>query len=86
MPAPVPRIKCPKCIGIGTIPLPFPLRQVLTVLRRNRMTPREIHSVIHGDIGVTAICNRLEQLRGLGLVDRAEHRRGWVYFKTPKQT
>lgn len=58
----------------------------LLVLRR--ATPRELHAAIiarhGGNIGVTAICNRLEQLRGLGLVDRAEAERGWVYFKTKK--
>lgn len=81
----LPRIPCPKCRTVGTVPLPKPLREVLTVLRNSRSTPREIHEALGNQgIGVTAICNRLEQLRGLGLVDRAPAERGWVYFKTKK--
>lgn len=80
-----PKVRCPKCTGAGTVDLPAPLQEALTTLRAlgGRSTPRELHDAIvarfGGDFGVTAICNRLEQLRDLELVTRSAGARGWIY-------
>lgn len=82
---PVPKVPCPKCVGTGSIPLPKPLQETLRALGRDRLTPQQVHERIKGHLGVTAVCNRLKQLRGAGFVGREQRGRGWVYFKTPNK-
>lgn len=80
-----PIIACSKCNGTGKIELPAPLLEVLTVMNdepRKMWLVSEIHKLApnYTSFGVTAINNRLEALRELGLVTREKFGKQWRYF------
>lgn len=70
------------------MPLPKPLAETLGCLRRSQRgaTAEELHVLLinkHGGaFGVTAVSNRLEELRELGFVDRKRHGKFWRYQRT----
>lgn len=84
------KIECQKCRGTGLANLPKALEQTLAHIPRNGTSADELHAVllsVHGGtFGVTAVNGRLEQLRGLGLVERKQEGRGVRYFRSTKTT
>lgn len=78
-------ICCPTCRGEGTAPLWETLQQSLDLLRQHGpLTATQLHKLWQREHpyprrGVTAINNRLEELRELGFVEREQARRGWIY-------
>jgi len=71
-------IPCPKCNGSGRVFLPCLLNAVRQRLRGGRTAP-ELLDQFPG-VGVTALNNRLEKLRALGLVTRKREGRAWRYW------
>lgn len=66
-------ILCGHCAGEGTVPLPEHLSEVLRIIRSRPSTVAEILSARRkaGErIGHTAINQRVEKLRQLGLAER----------------
>lgn len=78
-------ICCPTCHGEGRAPLWRTLQETLDLLRaRGPLSATQLHEmwqVAHpfDRRRVTAINNRLEELRDLGFVERERAGRGWVY-------
>lgn len=74
---------CPKC-GEGSVPLPESLQETLNEVRRTPgFTAQEMLDRFPG-IGVTAINNRLEDLRRIGLVRRQRDSHSWRYYPARK--
>lgn len=84
------KTKCPKCKGTGAVPLTAKLDAVYRALpvytslvsAKGSTTAGEIAERL--DIKPTAANNRLEKLRKLGLVERAELTTGWGYYRKPQ--
>ena len=73
---------CPKCKGAGQIPLSDVLLATLIELRRTPgFTASEFIDRFPG-VGVTAINNRLEDLRGAGYARRERNGHTWRYYPT----
>ena len=75
---PAVRVPCSSCGGTGHVPLVPSLSETLDALRDG---PRTAESLAH-ELNVwntTAMNNRLEKLRALGLVSRVRVVRGYVY-------
>ena len=74
---------CPRCRGAGKVPLSEHLLSVLRLLERKSGTAIELRERAGGDRRwaptAKAFNNRLEELRGLGLVTREKVGREWVY-------
>lgn len=84
-----PTFPCPKCAGVGKLALnKFLLETLQTVKKLRGATAKEIHFALNAgeNIHTTAINNRLEDLRALGLVirNRSEDGKSWVYSPAPK--
>lgn len=82
-----PAIPCPKCGGLGMVDMSLELFYVLFELRGKGTSAREIFDTLkaqgraEGIITITAINNRLEELRRLEFVDRFKFGRGWKYVR-----
>lgn len=75
-----PHVCCPKCNGDGKIPMPDELWEVLNVLRWHGPKCAEQVALEVDWFGhQTAINNRLEALRDMGLVKREKKGRMWMY-------
>lgn len=75
-------MQCPKCDGDGRIPLTEALRAMLLELRR---TPGFVAADFvdrFPGVGVTAINNRLEDLRNAGYARRERDGHSWRYYPT----
>jgi len=66
------RIQCDKCQGAGKIQLPADLQSTLAAIRSGLRTTKEIYrrDPNRKFFGQTAVNNRLERLRALGLITR----------------
>lgn len=79
---------CPECNGKGTVLLKDGQLLILAILRRRKrpMTAQDILVAGEiGDVGVTAMNNRLERLRDLDFVVRERRGRAWAYSMAPKK-
>jgi hypothetical protein len=77
-PKPAVHIHCSRCEGTGRVPLVPSLDETLRALARGPRTPSELSDAL--DVPGTAMNNRLEKLRALGLVTRWHAvSRGYVY-------
>lgn len=75
-----PAVTCAACNGCGKVALPDPLWEVITLLRQTGpSTAQHLHQLLRFDGEVTAINNRLEDLRLLGLATRQRMGRRYVY-------
>lgn len=77
---------CGACDGTGRVPLPPSLLEMLILLKnRRQLTATDLRRLTKADVGVTAINNRLEELRRLGLVERERYtgpgrgKHGWLW-------
>ena len=80
-------VSCKACAGKGSVELPEHLVQMLAILRGGPpLSAPEVYlrTLDREAFGVTAINQRLEDLRGLGLVER--ERRGKTYFYKARET
>ena len=77
----IPSICCPTCGGRGTTKLEGTLLKTFLEVRRfHSLSAVELHSLPTSEhVSITAINNRLEDLRQLGLLDRIRNGRRWVY-------
>ena len=82
-----PIIKCPRCDGSGRVVLNGLLATTLALVSFqsegvtvNEAWRRNLTAWPSSNIKITAINNRLEELRRLGLVDRKKEGRAWRYF------
>lgn len=74
------RVKCPKCKGTGMSPMDAMIQATMRALRRSPgRTASDLLPQFPG-VGVTAINNRLEKLRALGLVRRERRGHAWAYY------
>ena len=77
-------MKCPKCKRDGADPgrvLPGELRRTLRFVKLNPATSAPyLAREFTGEAGYTAVNNRLERLRKLGLVLRERDGRAWRYY------
>lgn len=78
-----PTRKCGACDGTGRVTLPVSLLEILSLLsNREALTATQLRRLTKADVGVTAINNRLEELRSLGLLTRKRFAgRGWKYSR-----
>lgn len=78
------KMTCPRCRGAGTVELSPHLMVLLLWLRVNgRATVAQAHRALRLPSGVTAMNNRMEALRELGLVTRpTKDGKAWVYEAT----
>jgi hypothetical protein len=83
----IPKICCPKCNGSGHVDLYPDLLETLKLVRTLKLpTASAIKPrLTNQQMSVTAVNNRLEDLRKLGLVDRTRQGRQWVYKPTTKK-
>jgi hypothetical protein len=82
-----PDVKCPTCEGNGTVKLTPGLWRVLTMVEQGYDTAAKVYAAlepVEGEQKVkqTRINNRLEELRGHGLLGRTMRGRQWVYHRT----
>lgn len=81
---------CPKCKGTGEIPLSDVLQATLgAVSIHGPITAPELYQYDDWNgVGISALNNRLEDLRKLGILDRKRSYRnkGFTYFIPRKQT
>ena len=77
-----PLAKCPKCNGTGQFPIGSGLLDTLNILKaKGPRTATHVHAILDDRfITVTAINQRLEDLRKLGLVLRTRKGRQFVYY------
>jgi hypothetical protein len=84
-------VKCEKCNGSGKVPLDPALEETFKLFTRVHQhggvfwTVQEAFNSLffpNSNFTVTAINNRLEKLRKLGLIERRRNGRAWEYFKT----
>lgn len=75
----MPTVACAHCDGTGRVPLVPSL--AMTLIRLRAMGPTRPGALARSlGTGSTAMNNRLEKLRALGLVTRERHpQRGWIY-------
>lgn len=69
---------CRRCSGCGRVDLPEELQATLDVVRAGPITARMLSKAMRGR-SPTAANNRLEDLRALGFVTRAQHGKAWFY-------
>jgi len=78
-----PTVKCNKCNGTGKHPLSDEIFSVLMALiragRTGFVTAVDLSKTIGKNVHVTAMNNRLEYLREIGLVSRTRVGRVWHY-------
>ena len=81
-----PLAECPKCKGSGKIPIGSGLLDTLNILKaKGPKSAPDIHMILDDDfITITAINQRLEDLRKLGLVCRVRQGRAFIYSASPK--
>ncbi len=80
-----PTITCPKCRGLGDVYLGGELWSVLQLfLHSRRLSSVDVMAILKLDAHPTAINNRLEDLRGLGFLERVRSGRRWMYFRNHK--
>lgn len=72
-------IVCPHCKGVGKVNLPRRLRETLNYVEAGYSTATEIQTEFLRDIGITAVNNRLEDLRKLGIIKRHKQGKQWIY-------
>lgn len=84
----VPKIQCPTCHGSRVIELKGELRAAFDVLASSRkgFTSSETHKSLGLAIGKSAVNNRLEDLRRLGLAERTREGRNWRYKAIKRKT
>lgn len=70
---------CGRCLGLGKVPIPDGLIDALTELRGGPRTVADVWARISPTTARTAVNNRLEDLRRLGLVTRRRVGKVWVY-------
>lgn len=82
-----PIIKCPRCDGSGRVVLNGLLATTLALVSFqsegvtvSEAWQRNLTAWPSSKIKITAMNNRLEELRKLGLVDRVRDERAWRYF------
>ncbi len=77
-------MKCPKCKRDGASEdrvLPGELWRTLRMVNRYPGRSASILADVFGnEVGYTAVNNRLERLRKLGLVRRERDGRAWMYY------
>lgn len=76
------QIQCQKCHGTGRVEISNELRSVLELVKKNApVSVFRVYNLLGNPyIGVTAINQRLEDLRKLGFVER--ERQGKAFFYT----
>lgn len=82
-----PRIQCPRCKGDGHVELDGELLITFNLVKKLLdATALKVHGVVskNNRVGVSAINNRLEDLRTLGLVSRRRNGRQWIYTAVKK--
>ncbi len=73
-------VTCSKCKGTGKRRLSRHLMETLNhVSIVGEATAEDIAARLPDDIGTTAVNNRLEDLREMGLLKRRRDKRFWVY-------
>ena len=76
----LPKICCPKCDGSGEIALFPELAEVYNCLRKaGAQSAPQLLKRIKAKVHPTAMNQRLERLRRLGLVERTRMGREWQY-------
>ncbi len=74
------QIKCDKCGGKGEVELHEPYTSMFKLVQeKGPISSQEITDQLTESVTVPAINNRLEYLRGLGLIDRSKVGRSWLY-------
>lgn len=71
-------IPCSKCGGTGCVQLPPRMLHVLKMVGEGHDTAPKLHA-FEDDVTITAINNRLEDLRNLGLLARRKSGKTWIY-------
>lgn len=75
-----PQIECPKCSGEGRIALTDALFETLAALSRGKsLSASEARHLVLSVVTTSAMNNRLEELRTLGLVKRVRCGKVWKY-------
>lgn len=76
-------VECPRCAGKGKVPISNPLTQTLEAIRKHPgVTTVRLMELIP-KVKLTAMCNRLKDLEGLGLIYRVKkkHPTGGLYME-----
>ncbi len=72
---------CDKCNGSGRIALSEHLQETLSLVQRgSNLCADDLHEILP-NITRNAQNNRLERLRGLGLLTRTRHGKFWRYSR-----
>jgi hypothetical protein len=75
-------IVCASCDGAGKTPLPDELQTTLDMFAgKARFTAADLHTKAQDSVSVNAMNNRVERLRGLGLLTRSRQGRNWLYAR-----
>jgi hypothetical protein len=74
-----PDILCHKCNGSGREEMPKLFHDLWKHLAKPR-TAEELLGKIPDEVGITAINNRLERMRAIGLLNRVRHGKFWKYY------
>ena len=83
----IPTIECPHCAGLGKVPISGSLAETLEAVRSQRgITAIQVHAKLGDQIGITAVNNRLEDLRRIGLLIRQRVGHQWMYHYTKLKT
>lgn len=84
----VPKIQCPTCHGNRVIELKGELRAAYEIIagKRKGLTSSETHKLLNIKIGKSAVNNRLEDLRKIGLAERTREGRSWRYKAVKQKT
>lgn len=79
------QVPCSLCRGTGKKKLAGPLADTFSLFphQSTRLTAEQICAKLGNDVNVTAMNNRLEKLRQLGLLDRFRAGHAFVYFAKP---
>lgn len=79
-----PMVECECCCGSGKAPLSETLWSTLrVVVGLGKATAAQIAGLSPDRVAHTAMNNRLEHLRDLGLVERQKSGREWLYYSVP---
>ena len=78
-----PTEKCTRCNGTGKTPLSDEMQTLYQAFTaRNELNANQAALLIEWKGHPTAINNRLEHLRELGLLQRRKSSKNWIYRKT----
>lgn len=79
------KIQCPTCEGKGEVPMPYWAAETMALFKTDvRRDSENVRLRISDAISRNGVNNRLERLRGLGLLERTRQGKWWFYFRPAK--